>query len=939
MPHRVIFSPSRIAIPAVLALLAASGLLACYEIIPLEDAFAPDTGLPTDSGSPQTTPDGATDGSTTPAQPVGPVVQITLPGDGDSLTGDTFVVQGIANDDNGLASVVVQAGNNLPVEATSTDGFRTWQAQLPVGQGPFVIQAWGYDIGGRRTEEPDSILVNGPGATSDSDAPTVTITLPQDGSLALQPLVIVQGTAEDDSRVVSMEVYRNGELLTERPVETDNWYADWVRLVPLVPGEENLIEVVALDSRGQQGRAAITLTGSGIDDRNPPLLTVTSPAAGDILSDPTLIVLGSATDAVGVRTVEARVTRIGPDDERVAGDWETVAGTAAWRDFRWETEVFPGDSELQVRAIDVSGLTSVVTIPVTAAYEPEYGDDRLYTLRLRNTGSNEPLTVEVDSAGLAELLPEDVQRDIVMIELDPTILLRNTLDTIKNACGTLWREDNPNPRHDCSLTELGRSFRGPDGTWRSSPEYALVRLLTMTPANVRVAGTSIEGLQELADGSFFGIRIGGGFSQILADALGISRTTEIAGTLSTADSLRENLIATHPAATEDGFMPITLFDALRDLTPLGERFGPIGDHPGAVDNSVPPFGAVFGPDFRMLLRAASNLRWVDGVDLDSGKDYMSTIVDTTGPGFNDVIELDFTSEDNFQIFGLIERPTSDLRFRVLENDLFVPSCNGEASCQGNLPGSPTTPSSYWAQPSWQLETIVASAAFRQYRERRFRNCYINFIGCQADIRIGQGVFPAGWTEFDIILNLGNPPRDQYIWELITEVGQVALHTTATGTIAEGLADVAFNMKGIEVGITADELRTATRPYLQDQAPAISDLLLGDFRSNNGQLDFFYRLGANNEPYLFFVTEDDPRPVDTYDYARPGFFSSPDLTEESRLSARAIPGSGDTSHEKYAVPLGESVVWMQDEAGDVWRLRVQRDSANNDIVVRAARRLR
>lgn len=938
MPHRVISSLSRPTSPVVIALLLASGLAACYEVIPLEEAFVPDGGLPIDSGLPDTFNDAVTDGSATPVVPVGPVVQITLPSDGDSLAGDTFLVQGIATDDNGLASVVVQAGNNLPVETTSTDGFRNWQVELPVGQGPFVIQAWGYDIGGRRTEEPDSILVNGPGASSDTEAPTVTITLPQDGGLALQPIVLVQGTAEDDSRVVSMEVYRNGELLSERQVETDNWYADWVRLVPLVPGEENVIEVVAFDSRGQEGRASITLTGSGIDDRTPPLLTVTNPEPGDILTDPALIVQGSAVDAVGVRTVEARVTRMGADGEIVAGDWETVAGTAAWREFRWETEVFPGSSELQVRAIDVSGLTSVVTVPLVAEYEPEYGDERLYTLRLRNTGSNEPLTMELDAAGLEDLLPEDIQREIVMIELDPTVLLRNTLDTIKNACGTLWREDNANPRHDCSLTELGRTFRGPDGTWRSSPEYALVRLLTMTPANVRVTGTSIEGLQELADGSFFGIRLGGGFGQILADSLGISRTTEIAGTNATADSLRENLIATHPAATPEGFMPVTLYDGLRNLEPLGERFGPVGDHPGAVDNSIPPSGEIFGPDFRMLLRASSNLRWVDGIDLDSGKDYMSTIVDSTGPGFNDVIELDFTSEENFQIFGLIDRPTSDLRFRVLENDFFVPSCNGDASCQRNLPDSPTSPSSYWAQPTWQLETIIASAAFRQYRERRFRNCYINFLGCQADVRIGQGALPAGWTEFDIILNLGNPPRDQYIWELITEVGQVALHTTAAGVIPEGQADVAFDMKGVEVGITADELRVATRPYLQDQAPAISDLLLGDFSSNNGQLDFFYRLGADEEPYLFFVTEDDPRPVDSYDYTSPGFFSSPELTEETRVSSRAIPGSGDTTHEKYAVPVGESVVWVQDESGDTWRLRIQRTASSNDIVIRASRRL-
>ena len=44
--------------------------------------------------------------------------------------------------------------------------------------------------------------------------------------------------------------------------------------------------------------------------------------------------------------------------------------------------------------------------------------------------------------------------------------------------------------------------------------------------------------------------------------------------------------------------------------------------------------------------------------------------------------------------------------------------------------------------------------------------------------------------------------------------------------------------------------------LQDQAGKISDKLLGDYKKNNGAVDFYYRRGSDGHPYLFFVTADD-----------------------------------------------------------------------------------
>jgi hypothetical protein len=141
-------------------------------------------------------------------------------------------------------------------------------------------------------------------------------------------------------------------------------------------------------------------------------------------------------------------------------------------------------------------------------------------------------------------------------------------------------------------------------------------------------------------------------------------------------------------------------------------------------------------------------------------------------------------------------------------------------------------------------------------------------------------------------------------------------------------------------MTADELRKAVRPYLQNQSSMLSSRLLGDYQKNNGQVDFYYRRGLDNVPYVFFVAPSDPRPTPGYNYKNPGFFSDPSLSAASRVSQVTINGSGDTTHEKLKLPVGETVVYSEDEAGDVYRLSfVVPAPDSKEISVRIARRMK
>jgi hypothetical protein len=537
---------------------------------------------------------------------------------------------------------------------------------------------------------------------------------------------------------------------------------------------------------------------------------------------------------------------------------------------------------------------------------------------------NEPsdLNLHLDKDDVGELLGP-VAEEILLIELDSTPLLTNTLNEVKNACGVDWQLDNANPYHDCNLTELGQSFKGPDNTWQTSAEYALVRILTMTPANSQVEGTSIEGIQEIADF----VNLGGGFSQILADSLQIERTEEFLTTDVVVESIRENLIATHPNTNSDGSIPITLADALDDLDPISSRLGPVGDHPGVLDPDFPCGSELLTEEFALNVVAQSNLRVLDGIDMSVGKDYMTVIDDRTGPTFDDEAEIDFETEDGLSVEGIADESFVDLRFQIFEHGSYVPACYGDGACPQNAPGNPVGAGTVWNHDTWLLEYLVAYGGTLKYADLEHQQCY---GGCWVtEVNIGQDGFPLGWAEFVVLFDIGSPPEDQYVWELINEVAQVQLHETPYGSIAEGDANVEFTVLDVDVGLSGEETIEAVRPYLQDQASEIAGYLLGNYKDNNGPVDIYYRRASDEEPYLFFVAQEDLIEGAEYGWSTPGLFNDPELTDLA--SSTSIPGVDDQLHHKLPMVMGEHTYYAADDEGGLYRLRIVVPAGDPDEV--------
>lgn len=581
-------------------------------------------------------------------------------------------------------------------------------------------------------------------------------------------------------------------------------------------------------------------------------------------------------------------------------------------------------------------VASATDAPTTTGAPSEFGPEQEFALRL-NDDPIPPLGLSMNKAEAAELFG-DTAKDILLVEVESATLLKNSLDEIKKACGTAWQQDDPDPNHDCSLTPLGQSFKGPDNTWQSSAEYSLIRILTMTPANAEVTGTSIEGMQGLADG----LGIGGGFGQILSEALGIARTEEFITTPELVVALQQNLLATHPNVGGDGTkLPVYLDDALNDLTTLSVKLGPSGPHPGVIAPGFETKSEVLTADFAMKVEAASNLRLLDGVDLSKGKDYMSTVVDNTGPTYGDPLEFDFNDPDKFSITGVAADPKVDMRFGIREADSFINSCAGDDACKQNLPENADLvkamwPGSAWAIDPWLLERIVVAGGLEKYKSRIFDKCYEVLFLCALGAHLYIGPDPPGWTIFDVFLDLGNPPQNQFVWELINEVAQVALHTPPGGDIPEGQADVAFTLREIPIGLSGPQIAESVRPYLQDQAPKIAQLLLGDYWKNNGAVDFYYRRGSNGVPYLFYVTQADLPPGAPYVYPKPGFFTCPEVQPDCKASSTTLDGAGDDTHEKFELPPGETVLYLQDDAGALFRARfIVPEGDAKEITVRVA----
>ncbi|MCP4203906.1 MAG: hypothetical protein GY769_18470 [bacterium] len=148
--------------------------------------------------------------------------------------------------------------------------------------GPFALaegeRIWllvAEDLAGNRAEQAHTVI-------RDSTPPVVSIQVPDDGALLGSVTVDVSGSAEDQHLNT---VAVNG---IEAAVTGSSYLA---RGVPLAEGG-NVLTVVAVDLAGNSGQDEIAV----VVDTQPPTVMITDPAAGTVISSPTVTLLGTAAD-------------------------------------------------------------------------------------------------------------------------------------------------------------------------------------------------------------------------------------------------------------------------------------------------------------------------------------------------------------------------------------------------------------------------------------------------------------------------------------------------------------------------------------------------------------------------------------------------------------------------------------------------------------------
>jgi hypothetical protein len=274
--------------------------------------------------------------------------------------------------------------------------------------------------------------------------------------------------------------------------------------------------------------------------------------------------------------------------------------------------------------------------------------------------------------------------------------------------------------------------------------------------------------------------------------------------------------------------------------------------------------------------------------------------------------------------------------QLFENSSFIRGCDSDTynNCRSNTPATPLA-NMVWSIPTWQLESVLAFAANTTYAARS--GFQVSYVLGGLEINVGQGGEPAGWTNYSTIFGLGNPPVDQYLWESTAEIAQVALHRYASnGYLAEGQANARLPIN-LDVHVTEEQVVTALLPSLAAHTSGLDQRALGDYAASNADLDFFAARGDDGLGYLAFVSADDPRPIASYPYAKPGFFADANLTSE--ISAPYVLHAGESSHQVVRLDPGVArTLYTMDAGGGLYRLTATLNAASTQVAVTLAKAL-
>jgi hypothetical protein len=203
-----------------------------------------------------------------------PSVQIMQPANGYQSSAASITVRGNADDPGSGVSKITVLVDTVEYDAT-LNGLQ-WTATVTLTEGSHSIKARACDTKGNCSEA--NISVTYSAAITDTIAPVLSVTNPQDGITVSGSRITITGTAQDASAVQSVTV--NGEIAAPA---SGSWstYSEWEYIADLASGE-NTFTVSATDSSARHNATSITLhvIYTPSTSNNPPV-TPSNPTPGN----------------------------------------------------------------------------------------------------------------------------------------------------------------------------------------------------------------------------------------------------------------------------------------------------------------------------------------------------------------------------------------------------------------------------------------------------------------------------------------------------------------------------------------------------------------------------------------------------------------------------------------------------------------------------------
>jgi len=180
-----------------------------------------------------------------------PSVNVSSPGDGETVSG-TVVVTADASDDDVTQVEFFVDGGSIGIDADGSDGWSASWDTTTYSEGSHTVTATATDTASQSASDAVSVTVD-----NVDDPPTVAITHPTDGS-TVSGTVTVAADASDDDAVTQVEFFVDGGSIGVDTDGSDGWSATWDTTA--YSAGSHTVAATATDTADQTASDAVSVT-------------------------------------------------------------------------------------------------------------------------------------------------------------------------------------------------------------------------------------------------------------------------------------------------------------------------------------------------------------------------------------------------------------------------------------------------------------------------------------------------------------------------------------------------------------------------------------------------------------------------------------------------------------------------------------------------------